>query len=451
MKTAVLTIVGCLLLTSIVQAEEVITDNLVSNPSFTNDTSNWTLSDTNNVKRDPNTYSGSASKSIRFRHTGSSITQDIDLSTVPEDHIVKSVNMQFQAIGCGNIGNEWCYGEADDTVVNTITLSDTNKVEYISNTTATPYEEGWSTYNFSQDVIGTFNTNDLDVSLNLQGNDTGDSSNWWGVIVDNISLTLTTELYIEPEPVIEIVPEPIVEIQPEPQNTIMSGIDLETSVLNDVILDIPDIPELPQINTIEVAVIEDIPVINDLPDIPGNIEVVEPVTTTIDELPVINDLEVVEEIAEINEIEVETVEQESAEEVVEEPTELVETTMEEDLAEAEKTEKKLEKTEKTTKEVKKEVVKSSQKPISAKKTISPSGSTPKNSTEIPVAYLQMIVEPITINQELVLTQVIFYEQDISDITGNYSVSSIRGSNPHSVNDMVGVKPKFRGLTEYRKE
>ena len=202
-------------LTLATHAETTTTDNLLNNNSFTTDTSGWTLSDNNQdkVKRDPNTYSNSASKSVRFRYQGGNISQDVDISSLPENRIVKEVHMDFQSIGCGNTGNQWCNAGADDTVVNTITLTSTEETEVISNTTAVPYENGWEDYSFTEEVLGTFNTNDLDVNLNIMGNDTGNSSSWYGPIIDNLNLTFTIEEYIEPipEPIIQSIPEPIVE------------------------------------------------------------------------------------------------------------------------------------------------------------------------------------------------------------------------------------------------
>ena len=107
---------------------ETTTDNLLNNDSFTTDTSGWELSDNNQdkVKRDPNTYSNSASKSVRFRYQGGSISQDVDISNVPDNHIVKEIQMGYQSIGCGNTGSQWCTAGADDTVTSTITLSSTD-------------------------------------------------------------------------------------------------------------------------------------------------------------------------------------------------------------------------------------------------------------------------------------------------------------------------------------
>ena len=284
------------------------TDNLLNNNSFTTDTSGWELSDNdqNKVKRDPNTYSNSASKSMRFRYQGGSISQDVDISSMPENHVVKEVHMDYQGIGCGNTGNQWCTAGADDTIVSTITLSATDSVEVISNTSAIPYEDGWADYSFSEEILGTFNTNDLDVNLNIVGNDTGNSSSWYGPIIDNINLSFTIEEYIEP--VVEVIIEPTVQeiIETVEEETMIGGLDLSTEVTLDLIQDVPtlpsiggtisEIPDIPEIEPIEVDMPEliDVPLEIDMPSPIPEIQVEMPI-----DIPEIADIQPIQEIAEI--------------------------------------------------------------------------------------------------------------------------------------------------------
>ena len=42
-------------------------------------------------------------------------------------------------------------------------------------------------------MIGDFNTDEASLNLTITGNDTGNSSNWYGPIIDNLSLSLTIE------------------------------------------------------------------------------------------------------------------------------------------------------------------------------------------------------------------------------------------------------------------
>jgi hypothetical protein len=352
-------------------ADQTTTGNLLNNPDFTTDTSGWELSDNNQdkVKRDPATYSDSASKSVRFRYQGGSISQDVDISGVSENHLIKEINMNFDSIGCGNSGSQWCNAGADDTVVSTITLSTESTSEVLSETVAVPYEDGWESYSFTKDVIGDFNTDDASLNLTITGNDTGNSSNWYGPIIDNLSLTLTTEQYVAPvviepiveplvvkpivelvviepivEPIVEPVIEPIVESVIEPivviEETLIEGISLDMSITNDIILDQP-IAEItpiemtvPDIN-IDMATDPDVPSIET--KIPQQIEIsVAPITSisvsNVENLAPINEVEEIQEIVEIELPEVVEVEVD-AEMELEQPEELKEINMEEDLAE----------------------------------------------------------------------------------------------------------------------
>ena len=480
-------------------AETTTTDNLLNNNSFTTDTSDWELSDSNQekVKRDPLTYNNSASKSIRFRYQDGNISQDVDISEVLDNHLVKEINMNFQSIGCGNTGSEWCYGGADDTVVNTITLSSTDTTEIITNTTEAPYEDGWSTYSFTEEVTGTFNTDDLNINLTITGNDTGNSSNWYGPIIDNINLTLTIEEYIAP-----IVEEVVVE-------TMIGGLDLSTEVTLDLIQDIQVMPELemidmPELENIEISIapIETI----DMPEIelPDIIDI-QPITEI--EMPVdLPETVEVEPIQEIQEIEIEEpVELET--EVAEVAEELSEDTMEEDLAEAEDTnnediqeneneqeeevaeasEQESEETDEKNddsklskssnsdkKEVRKKSItknKKSNKKNTKTSSVKTNKSKPKvktvkqksldktktNSVNIqsieqiimPIAYLQVMTDSITIIETISLTQEMIYEQDITAFTSHVAWDNFNRSTEHRWNNLLGVKSRhsFRG---YRK-
>jgi len=415
---------------------ETTTDNLLSNDSFTTDTSDWELSDNNQnkVKRDPNTYSDSASKSVRFRYQGGYISQDVDISNVPGNHIVKQIHMNFQSIGCGNTGNQWCNAGADDTVTNTVTLISTDTAEVISNTTAVPYEDGWSDYSFTEEVTGDFNTDNLSVNLNVAGNDTGNSSNWYGPIIDNISLTFTIEEYIAPVVVEPIVVQPIVETVVEPiiETTVIEGLDLDTEIVTDVIIDAPI-----QIDVTNVQ----------LPDLPP-VEIEIP--TTID-MP--QEIEVVEEIQEIN---VEPIE-DLVEEVVEQPEELKENSMEEDLAEAKEEVNDIEEketdgkeeensdTEETTTEKNQE----KPKPKAVAKVNKPvvKANKPSDNADtlgeviLPLTYLQVMQDTIKITETVSLTQEMIYEQDISAFTSSATYDSLISSSSSRWVRMVDVRPK----------
>ena len=338
--------------------------------------------------------------------------------------------MNYQAIGCGNTGNEWCNGGADDTLPSTITLSSSSTQEIVSNTTAVPYENRWHTYSFTESISNDFLTQDTSVDLNIAGNDTGNSNNWWGPIIDNISLTFTLEEYIEPipEPIVQAVPEPIVEpiVELIPESTVIEGLDLDTEIITDVILDTP----------IDMAQVE-LPEIN-LPEVDIDLEIeVEP------------EIEMNEEQIEVVEEEIEIVDEEI--DVVEEPEELKVDSGEDDI----KAEKK-EKTEKKEKVAKKTPSNSQNKP---RKNISGTKSTPKIKVKskanamqqldiASMVYLQMIPETIKLQENISLIQESVYEQDISFITSDTSIDFVIGNSGSRWDSVVGQRHKHQA-TSYR--
>jgi len=437
-------------------AETTTTDNLLTNNSFTTDTSGWELSDSNQekVKRDPNSYSDSASKSVRFRYQGGSISQDVDISNVPGNHIVKEINMGYQSIGCGNTGSQWCNAGADDTVTSTITLSSTDTAEVISNVTAVPYEDGWNDYSFSEEVLGTFNTDDLNISLTITGNDTGNSSNWYGPIIDNINLTLTIEEYIAPV-----------------AETTIQGLDLSTEITLDII-DIPDIqieiPEIVDIPEIEIDIPNtiDMPELTEVPTITEEIKI---------EIPEIAEVEPIQEIEEIKIDEQDTVE------TKEETTDTVET-KEEGVAEEktisasnensnirnkgeitndkaklktkESVKKKTNK-EKNDKKESKENKGAAEKPksksaITKSKPTSKTGSSvekaPSNpQLTLPIEYLQVLQDTITIYEAIDLTQEMIYggQQEYNLNTSSITIAGLDNNSSSRWDNLQNERKRFK--------
>ena len=444
-------------------AETTTTDNLLTNNSFTTDTSGWELSDSNQekVKRDPNSYSDSASKSVRFRYQGGSISQDVDISNVPGNHIVKEINMGYQSIGCGNTGSQWCNAGADDTVTSTITLSSTDTAEVISNVTAVPYEDGWNDYSFSEEVLGTFNTDDLNISLTITGNDTGNSSNWYGPIIDNINLTLTIEEYIAPV-----------------AETTIQGLDLSTEITLDII-DIPDIqieiPEIVDIPEIEIDIPNtiDMPELTEVPTITEEIKI---------EIPEIAEVEPIQEIEEIKIDEQDTVE------TKEETTDTVET-KEEGVAEEktisasnensnirnkgeitndkaklktkESVKKKTNK-EKNDKKESKENKGAAEKPksksaITKSKPTSKTGSSvekaPSNpQLTLPIEYLQVLQDTITIYEAIDLTQEMIYggQQEYNLNTSGITVVSLDNNSSSRWGNLQNESKRYQAPSYNRR-
>ena len=473
---------------------DTTTDNLLNNPNFTTDTSGWELSDNNQnkVKRDPMTYSGSASKSVRFRYQGGNISQDVDISGVSENHLIKEINMNFDSIGCGNTGGQWCTAGADDTVVSTVTLENATEIEVISESIAVPYENRWENYSFTKDVTGDFNTDDTSLNLTITGNDTGNSSNWWGPIIDNLSLSLTIEEYVAPVVVEPVVVEPIVEVVIEPivviEETLIEGLSLDTEIVNDVILQpvaievptLPDLPDLPEVSEItpevpEISVNIEVPEISvdiDIPEIPVEVPEIE----VVEEIQEIQVNEPVEEIAEVD-VDIETPEelntedthdediQESAtnDEPEPETEEVAEAEPESDTSENTDSEstttakndksdsKDSKKEKKSKKKVKKEVAKKTtdNKSVakvnkkSVKKTNKPSANASSlGQVDITtMVYLQVIPQTITIQETVSLTQEMIYEQDIGALASSDAYDSLIGSASRRWVRMVDVRPK----------
>ena len=68
---------------------------------------------------------------------------------------------------------------------------------------------------------------------------------------------------------------------------------------------------------------------------------------------------------------------------------------------------------------------------------------------MPIAYLQVMTDSITIIETISLTQEMIYEQDITAFTSNVAWDNLNRSTEHRWNNLLGVKPRhsFRG---YRK-
>ena len=453
---------------SVSHAESTTTDNLLNNPNFTTDTSGWELSDNNQnkVKRDPATYSGSASKSVRFRYQGGNISQDVDISGVSENHLIKEINMNFDSIGCGNTGGQWCTAGADDTVVSTITLENATEIEVISESVAVPYEDGWESYSFTKDVTGDFNTNDTSLNLTITGNDTGNSGNWWGPIIDNLSLSLTTEEYVAPvvvEPVIQstVIIEEIVE--QEVTNTMVEGLDLDMSITNEIILEQPVIEITPV--SVNIPTTIDVPVEIDMPEL-----VVAPTITSV-ELPDVSDLNPVSEVEvtqEIVEIEVPEIDESINEEKIEntestlneseETTTENETDATSELSNSDETEIKSDES-KVVKKSKPKNDKSKKKNDSKKSTVKKDKPKPKVKTVakttksetkskvisvdslgqilLPAVYLQVMQDTIKITETLSIQQEMIYEQNSYDLVGITFESSFGGDSADRFNSLLG--------------
>ena len=547
-------------------ADSTTSANLLNNNTFDENTDGWTLSDSN-VKRDANSYNDAGnSPTVRFKGQNSTITQSVDTSSLEADKEITDITIKYHGYGCGNTGNQWCTAGADDTVVTNVTLSNGTDSEVSTNTIAVPFEDGWTHHSFTQSINDTFITDETSVTFTLQGIDTGDSNSWLGPITDNYELLITyqdfvvqqqVEEQIQQQVVQEIVEQQIVEevvqqqiiqeiVEQEVINTMVGGLDLDISITNDIILD----QSIVEIRPIEIEIPMDMsidmnmdmgvdmdmnmnmaniemPADVNLQSQPIEIEVPQQIDMTVEirvapviptDIPDLANLTSIDEVQEIQEmpvieipvsadLEVE-MEMDSVE--MEQPEELNNSTMEEDLVEmndeiienvdevveevAENKENNNESKETTAEdgsdeksqlskssetEVKSDdskVVKKS-KPKDSKKnkkddvkksTVKKDKPKPKTKTvvqksktesspdvlsidslghmELPAAYLQVLQDTIKIVETVSITQDMIYEQNTYDLVQFTFESSFGGDSPDRFDSLLGVQSRYQSPT-----
>ena len=297
--------------TQTVRATE--TSNLINNGSFDNETEGWELDGT--ATYDGNDY-GELNQSVRFSGAeGGSISQDIDLKILVEskEKIIDKAHGSILSIGCNNEATgAWCSTEGTvdnlDTVKTTIVFNDGTQTETLNYNFTSDYNDGVITSTFNIELQKEFNINNTTVSVNVFGDDAGDWEGKFGSIIDDLSLTLTLSDLVVAQPIqvpVIVKPEPPVAIVvPKVEETVQIGSLDATSIANTISAGIIDIKPPP-----ENLLVVDIPVL----DMQMDIAEVQPI----------------EQISEpVAEPEPETLEKIRSEEV---PSEIEETTMEEDL------------------------------------------------------------------------------------------------------------------------
>tara|TARA_R100000234_G_scaffold87819_1_gene56329 strand:+ start:530 stop:1861 length:1332 start_codon:yes stop_codon:yes gene_type:complete len=432
------------------------TDNLLTNNTFDENTNGWTLSDSN-VKRDANSYQGAGnSPTIRFKGQTSTISQSVSLNSVDEGKVIESYTISYHGYGCGNDTN-WCTDGNEDIIVTNITFTDGSTTEVSSHAITVPYPDGWTHHTFTKSINDTFLTGDVAINFELSGIDTGNSNFWWGPITDNYEFSITYKDYVPP--VIE--PDPIVE------ETMVQGLDFSTEVTLDLIQDISITP------TIE------LPEIIDMPELPAVIDVA-PIQEINIEMPI--------EIPEITEVEV------ISEITIEEPLEVtVEIKTEENEIKTNKVAKNeiqenegsnLSNSSTNTKEIKNVKIKESTKEKVSKKstdkkdsksasksdsksktkstvTENKSDDKPKtsmgkaNSTPqitLPIEYLQVLQDTITIYETIDLTQEMIYggQQEYNLNTGGITVVSLDNNSSSRWRDLQDKSKRYQATSYNRR-
>ena len=314
-----------ILATQTVRATE--TSNLLNNGSFDNQTEGWELDGT--ATYDGKNY-GDLNQSVRFSGVeGGSISQEINLNNInTEQKIINKAHGSILSIGCNNeASGTWCSetGTVDnlDTVKTTIVFDDGTQTETLNYNFTSDYNDGVITSTFDIELEKEFNINNTIVSVNVYGNDSGDWAGQFGSIIDDLSLTLTLADLVVAQPIevpdIVQIEVPIAIVAPEVVEIVQIGSLDATSVANTISTGVIDINP-PQENILVV----DVPVLDmqmDIADANHNHEMpVQQIEEVID-LPSI-------EIEPVVEPEPETLQEIRSEDV---PSEIEETTMEEDL------------------------------------------------------------------------------------------------------------------------
>jgi len=485
-------------------AETTTSDNLLDNNTFDENTNGWTLSDSN-VKRDANSYSDAGnSPTIRFNGQNSTITQSVDTSALETNKEITGVTVKYHGYGCGNTPNGWCTAGGDDTIVTNVTFKNEAGTEVSTNTIAVPYEDGWTHHTFTKSINDTFLTGETGITFSLQGIDTGDSSGWLGPITDNYELLVTYQDYVAPVVIEPVVVVPVVETVVETvviEPTMIGTIDLSTEVTLDLIQDVQIMPEIPtieltpEIGNMDVGIDMNMDIPTEMPtdmsiDAPVEIASINmPISVPTVEIQVIEvapQIEAVQEIQEIQELpEInieEPIEIEPEMVEVETPEELKESDMQEDMEIAENdgqetesesktnddsivsnggTDEPKAKEEKSSSKKKKDTKKTSTKKETIKdKTVankSTKTSKPKAVAEVQkpatnadnlgqisvinLVTLTSIPETITIQETVLLTQEMIYEQDIDAFTSSATYDSLISSSSSRWVRMVDVRPK----------
>jgi len=185
-----------LFLFTLVNAEEVTTNNLITNGNFETGNSNgWTVTGDVQVLNDCCELNGVASNyDLEFGDSGS-IEQDFNLSTntitqnMLDNGITLDSSMDAQNGECSVAGCWGGQGDAD-TFTNVLTIKDSDGNTLASNTTIRTDVTGIDGAIFTDRLI--YNGTGSNVgNINISGSDANAPANLGGPNVDNISVTMT--------------------------------------------------------------------------------------------------------------------------------------------------------------------------------------------------------------------------------------------------------------------
>ena len=243
----------------------------MTNPSFQNGVSDWTLSNSD-VKHDPQNY-GSLNDSVRFRKkTGGEISQ-IVIPDIADDQQITQVDISFKALGCNNPleGGGWCTVTATDDNMDYVKWDITLDDQIISFTQQSDYNEGVKTFSLSSELEVPVQIPDLSqINVNIFGLDSGhyygSLNSWHGIIIDQLNFQLTTEdIPIVETPVVDNTiidfgniadSSTSLEILSNPVETMVANIDVGMTDM-DLEIEMPEVEiDLSDINTEEIEIEE---------------------------------------------------------------------------------------------------------------------------------------------------------------------------------------------------
>lgn len=395
-------------LVALADQTEITTDNLLTNKDFNSELDSWTIENSDYIKYDGSCYSSTAlCQSVRWSsNLGKTISQTIN--NLDDNYIIKNVYVSFTALGCNNEPTgEWCNVGTDyDKVQVTINLSDGTSQENLYLEQELDYNDGTLDYALTTSTLDTWLTQDTSINFAMTGIDTGNWVGQYGPIVDNINLQLGLEEYV---PVVATVKE-------EPK--MIEGLDLKTEVTLDIINDIDVVNPLPEIQEIKIEEPEQLTMASseETPEIEG---------TTDESSNIRND----------------TGENNEQEKV---------STKESSKKEDSKTTSKQDKPKSIAKIKNKSIKSKSTSTNTQSKTTT--SSQPLDQKPLPIVYLQMIQESITIQENVSLTQEMIYgrQQEYNLNTSGITIASVDNNSSSRWGNLQDERKRFKAPV-YRKK
>jgi len=194
------------------KAEEVTTNNLITNGNFETGNSNgWTVTGDVQVLNDCCELNGVASNyDLEFGDSGS-IEQDFNLSTntitqnMLDNGITLDSSIDAQNGECGVAG---CWGGqgAADTFTNVLTIKDSNGNTLASNTTIRTDTTGIDGAIFTDRLIYTGTGSNVG-NIDISGSDANAPANLGGPNIDNVSVTMTYDTSVLDEDIVDEIGE----------------------------------------------------------------------------------------------------------------------------------------------------------------------------------------------------------------------------------------------------